>query len=114
MKAEVEADKDEQDKYNGKATTKPSHEGETYQCDEYVYEATTLSDLNGHKNDNYNVNFRCDECGHTLLTEKDHETHESGSENVLLYLCNECENKNTKATPPHRCNPDDSAHTFAY
>ena len=76
-----------------------------YDCDECVYEATTLFDLQDHKKSNHDQpNFKCDDCGHIVLTETNlkgpkqtyHEEPRTGSVNgnvQLVFLCDECESE---------------------
>ena len=76
-----------------------------YDCDECVYEATTLFDLQEHKKSNHDQpNFKCDDCGHIVITETDlkghnqayHEEIRNGSVNgnvQLVFLCDECANE---------------------
>ena len=71
-----------------------------YTCDECVYEAITLTDLNNHKTEIHNEDLKCKVCGIPTLTESDLEGHMKSyhvedniqkHESQIVYLCSECD-----------------------
>ena len=78
------------------------HESHIYECDECVYEATTVRDLDEHKKVNHNEQFKCNDCGHTVLSNTDlkghreayHEKASDDDESIQnIFMCDHCDDE---------------------
>ena len=71
----------------------------SYDCSKCVYEATTIADLRKHELDiHIQQEFKCQHCGHTVLSESDlrghieayHENIDAGN-NSTIFICTSCD-----------------------
>ena len=76
-------------------------ETRNYECSKCVYEGVTQSDLRQHEKDNHShKEFKCEECGHIVLSEKDLDGHmdayhdsvaDDNADVQIIYICDNCD-----------------------
>ena len=81
---------------NDKVENSANNTDTSYECEKCVYEATTLADLRKHELDIHIPEYKCEHCGHIVLSEFDlrghiKANHEADSDTI--YLCTLCDDE---------------------